>query len=164
MLALLWKNDVDHGLWELLSAAFSYIRDNHSEDGIQIDQFLATAAQVVPIVPADQYFERCGWVRVKDVLARNESALKEMPKVTNVSCAGIARYCYRQGLITRPPTLKQVDSRPYKNGQTSASSISFASAGSLPLASRDSEGNGQRITQSVQANVSMGTEVRRDNY
>lgn len=133
MLALLWKNDVDHGLWELLSAAFSYIRDNHAEDQVSIDQFLPVAAQVVPIIPADQYFTRSGWTRAGDTLKRIEVSPQELSKATNLSCAGVVRYCFRQGLISRLPITAQADSRPTRNHRAHPSSISFAAAASSPL-------------------------------
>lgn len=138
MLAILWKNDIDHGLWELLSTAFSYIRDNHPEDGVAIDQFLATASQVVPVVPADQYFRRRGWVRVGEVLERSKVLPQEMPKICNFSCAGVVRYCYRQGLISRLPVLEQTYTRTLKDVQKCASSISFASASLGPSSCHDS--------------------------
>ncbi|KAK5950311.1 hypothetical protein OHC33_008530 [Knufia fluminis] len=134
MLAMLWKNDVDHGLWELLSAAFSYIRDNHSEDSVSLEQFLGVATQVVPIIPADQYLARTGWARVGDTLHRVTVCSKEGSKTTNASCAGLARYCFRQGLISRPPTTKQADLKLSRSREPLVSRISFASTASTPLA------------------------------
>ncbi|KAK5312171.1 hypothetical protein LTR70_008351 [Exophiala xenobiotica] len=132
MLAMLWKSDVDHGLWELLSAAFSYVRDNHSEDSVSLEQFLGVATQVVPIVPADQYLARTGWTRVGDTLHRAEVSSKEGPKATNVSCAGLARYCFRQGLISKPPMTTQADLKPSRSRDTPPSRISFAAMASAP--------------------------------
>lgn len=155
MLALLWKNDVDHGLWELLSAAFSYIRDNHSEDAVSLEQFLGVAAQVVPIVTADQYFGRRGWTRVGDVLQRVDSSSNEPPKATNVSCAGLARYCYRQGLISKPPTTQQADFKPTKSRRATPSRISFASIASGHVRDRsESQPRAVRTPQQVLASVS----------
>jgi len=134
MLAMLWKNDVDHGLWELLSAAFSYVRDNHSEDSVSLEQFLSIATQVVPIIPADQYLARTGWTRIGDTLHRAAAYPREGPKATNVSCAGLARYCFRQGLISRPPTTKQADLKPSRSREAPPSSISFAAMAPAPLA------------------------------
>lgn len=134
MLAMLWKNDVDHGLWELLSAAFSYVRDNHGEDCVSLELFLGVATQVVPIIPADQYLGRTGWTRVGDSLHRVAVHPKEGPKATNVSCAGLARYCYRQGLISKPPSTKQADLRSSRSREAPISRISFAAMASAPLA------------------------------
>jgi len=139
MLAMLWKNDADHGLWELLSAAFSYVRDNHSEDGVSLEQFLGVATQVVPIVPADQYLARTGWTRVGDTLHRIEVFPKEGPKATNVSCAGLARYCFRQGLISKPPMTKQADLKPSRSRGSPQPRISFAAMASAPLAAMTAE-------------------------
>ena len=103
MLSMLWKGDPDKALWQLLSESFSHVRDNHSEDAVTMDKFLATAAQVIPIIPPDQYFQRCGWIRNGHTLSRVEGATIEPSKGTNVSAAGLVRYCFRTGLITKSP-------------------------------------------------------------
>lgn len=158
MLALLWKNDIDHGLWELLSAAFSYIRDTHTEDGVSIDQFLLVAAQVVPIIPADQYFARSGWTRVGDTLKRIEVSPQELPKATNVSCSGVVRYCFRQGLISKPPTMAHADLRPTKNLRGHPSSIPFAAVASSTFAFLGSSSVGRAIVQDHNP-ISVSTET-----
>lgn len=111
ILSALWKRDVDHGLWELLSAAFSYIRDNHSEDKVSLSQFLDIATQIIPVIPADQYLKRTGWYRDGDTVIPVVPYPKQSPQIANYSCAEITRYCFHAGLISKPPTTKQVDFR-----------------------------------------------------
>lgn len=158
MLALLWKNDVDHGLWELLSAAFSYIRDSHTEDSVSIDQFLLVAAQIVPIIPADQYFTRNGWIRAGGVLERVEVCPRELPKATNVSCAGLVRYCFRQGLISKAPTIDRDSSRSTTMHRAYPSAISFAAPAPLPLVLLSSLSEHQAVMQN-QNLVNVRTEA-----
>lgn len=153
---MLWKSDIDHGLWELLSAAFNHIRDNHPEDSVTIDQFLAIATQVVPIVPADQYLKRRGWVRVGDALEHDDTSPQELPKITNFSCAGVARYCFRQGLISRAPKLEQASMKALGDVQASAQSISFASVASTSVSNLKLAIAGQKSRQQVPFSVSEG--------
>lgn len=126
MLALLWKHDLNHGIWELLSAAFSHIRDNYASDEVSLDDFLSVAAQVVPIVPPSQYLERYGWIRKGDVLERSEVEIAQSPTPTNTSCSGLIRYCFRKGLISMPSAEVQESYQILGSQKTRYSSISFA--------------------------------------
>lgn len=100
---MLYKHDTDRGLWELLSTAFSCLRDRHAEDNVSLDSFLAVGAHVLPIVPADQYFEYHGWECHGLELKRKHAIFHAEAKTTTFSCADLARYCYKAGLVSRLP-------------------------------------------------------------
>ena len=125
---------MDHALWELLSAAFSYIRDHHTEDAVSLEQFLSVATQVVPIVPAAQYFARCGFRRAGDILEKITVSPQEMPKATSISCVGLVRYCHRQRLISMPPVDDEDRSADGRERCSAPSTISFAAIQSLSSA------------------------------
>lgn len=124
MIALLWRHDINHGLWELLSATFNYLRDNHEEDCITIEKYLATATLVVPVIRANEYLTRCGWIRVRDTFERTKEWPQQFPKSTNLSCAELAYFCFERGLVSRLPDLKRADPKSMASVQ---GSISFTS-------------------------------------
>lgn len=104
---------MDKSIWVVLGKAYSDIRDRCVLDSLEmvtLDQFLATAAPFIGLIPAEAYLEAKGWTVVTN--SNGEPELKnigagsvqgEIPSLKdNVSVHDILEHCYSVGLAPRP--------------------------------------------------------------
>lgn len=137
---MMWKQDTDHDLWELLSTTFTYIRDRHAEDCVSLDKFLDVMVDAVPVTPSDIYFERHGRRRIDDRFQKVKAVHTGPPNSSAVSCAELVNLCHRQGIISRAPTWFDMKSATQELGQMPGLTTSFACK-TLPFSAHNVQSN-----------------------
>ncbi len=103
----MWGAENKHALWALLGSAYSDLRDHH-EETLSVEKFLSITAPLLPIIPAEKYLSKMGWILSSDCeelhrdAAFNADVLAaEYPTGTNRSVADIVDHCYNHGLMDR---------------------------------------------------------------
>jgi hypothetical protein len=110
----MWAAETRKRLSSVLAEAYTDIRDNHSEP-VQLDKFLAITAPQLPVVPANDYLAKMGWMLTR--ISTDEATITrsdafnadvvdaEYPSHTNKSSLDLVNFCYESGLVQRSTRL-----------------------------------------------------------
>ncbi|KAK7897056.1 hypothetical protein LTR67_004944 [Exophiala xenobiotica] len=107
LLRQMWGAENKHALWALLGCAYSDLRDHH-EETLSVEKFLSITVPLVPIIPAEKYLSKMGWILSsnfqelhRDAAFNADVLAAEYPTGTNWSVADIVDHCYNLGLMDR---------------------------------------------------------------
>lgn len=110
----MWAAEPRKRLFSVLAEAYTDIRDNHLET-VPLDKFLAVTAQELPVVPADEYLLKMGWVLT--ILSTDQGNITRSatfsaddvdsayPAHTNKSSIDLVNHCYDSGMLLRSSRL-----------------------------------------------------------
>ena len=132
MIQKMWAEEPRKPLFTLLGQAYSELRDsdaNIGQDKSLLKKFLSATADLLGIIPAEEYLDTMGWVRGvnydgEEVLERSEAGIS-VPVVsmtTNYSVQDIVDHCHKIGLVTRPPNAQA------RAGRNPGGAMAFAAA------------------------------------